>query len=78
MCLFVVMPPTERFDLTMIMARKAKPIRTLSTWMSSMERGRLVSTVVLKPGITPLMFAPGRGRGGFIECITATNVSNVH
>lgn len=59
---FVVMPPTGRFDLTMIIARKAKPMRTLSTWMSSMERGRLVSTVVLKPGIIPVMFAPGRER----------------
>lgn len=45
-------------NLTIIMARKAKPMRTLSTLMSSMERGRLVSTVVLKPGIIPLISAP--------------------
>ena len=56
-------PPVGGFDLTMIMAKKAKPMRTLSTWMSSMERGRFFSTVVLKPGITPVMLAPGREEG---------------
>lgn len=53
-------PTSCRCDLTMIMARKAKPMRTLSTWMSSMERGSLSSTVVLKPGIIPVMFAPDK------------------
>lgn len=49
-------------DLTMIMAKKAKPMRTLSTLMSSMERGSFFSTVVLKPGIMPVMFAPAEHR----------------
>lgn len=64
---FSVLLPTSRFDLTMIIARKAKPMKTLSTWMSNMERGRLVSTVVLKPGITPVMFAPGRETKEWME-----------
>lgn len=45
-------------NLTIIMARKAKPMRTFSTLMSSMEPGSFFSTVVLKPGIMPVMFAP--------------------
>ena len=61
MCVYVCVKEV----LTMIIDRKAKPMRALSTWMSSMELGRLVSTVVLKPGITPLTAAPGGGRGTF-------------
>ena len=61
MCVYVCVKEV----LTMIIDRKAKPMRALSTWMSSMELGRLVSTVVLKPGINPLIVAPDRGRGWF-------------
>lgn len=45
-------------NLTIIMAEKAKPMRTFSTLMSSMEPGSFFSTVVLKPGIRPVTFAP--------------------
>lgn len=47
----------------MIMARKAKPMRTLSTLISSMELGSWLRIVLLNPGIRPVMLAPSRGTG---------------
>lgn len=51
----------------MIMERKAKPMSTLSTLMSSMELGSFFSTVLLKPGINPVTLAPGLGAGKKLE-----------
>lgn len=46
----------------MIMAMKAAPIRMLSTIMSMVDRGKVFSTVLLKPSITPLLSAPEQTR----------------
>lgn len=41
---------------------KAAPIRTLSTMMRAKERGKVLSTVLFKPSITPLLSAPKQTR----------------
>lgn len=76
--MFVFCGVCVRGDLTMIMAKKAKPMRTLSTLMSSMERGSFFSTVVLKPGIMPVVFAPAEHRptGGGGSGLKRTSTEN--
>ena len=46
------------------MARKAAAIKALSTMMRLTLRGRLCSTVLLKPGSVPWLRVPAGGLGG--------------